>query len=453
MLVDQLPETTESRPELLAHHYTEAGLHAPAISCWQQAGERASERLAHVEAVRHFTKGLELLATLPESPERTQQELAMQMTLGPALMATKGYAAPEVQQAYARARALCRHVGDPSELFPVLMGLCRFYYAGGVMQTARELGEQLLAQAQHDDDAAWLVVAHTALGTILHMIGEFAQARMHLEQGLASSLPPPKQLALARRWSTIPSVQCLVWQALTLWFLGYPDQALRKSREARTLCQELAHPHSVVYALSLLARLHLYRRETQAAQELAETLIPLATEQGYALWVATGAFIQGFTRAAQGQHEDGVAQMSQSMTAVFATGTDVSRPWLLAWLAEAYGEMGQADEGLRLLVEALSAVDKGGQHYYDSELYRLKGSRTSFGWRPARSTGPSIRPRPSSTRRHRRRPPGRPRSGGTVVSSTATAVGAKLGSFRAPAPVACSGTTSCRRATAWRRRR
>jgi predicted ATPase len=372
-LETRFPETAETQPELLAHHYTEAGLSETGIAYWQQAGERASERSAPVEAVRHFTKGLDLLATLPDRPERTQRELAMQMLLGPALMVTKGYAAPEVQQAYARARALCGQVADSPELFPVLMGLCRFYYAGGVMQPARELGEQLLAQAQHNNDAAWLVVAHTALGTILYLMGEFAQAHIHLEQGLASSLPAPEQLVLARRWGTIPSVQCLTWDALTLLFLGYPDQALRKGREARILSQELAHPHSVVYTLSQLARLHVYRRETQAAQELVETLIPLATEQGYALWAAAGMFIQGFTRATQGQHEDGVAQMSQSMSAVLATGTDVFRP-NLAWLAEIYGEMGQADEGLHLLVEVISAVDKRRQHYYDSELYRLKGA-------------------------------------------------------------------------------
>ena len=373
VLETQFPETAATQPELLAYHYTEAGLGEQAVPYWQQAGENAAQRSAHVEAVSHLSKGLAHLTMQSETPDRMQRELTILITLGPALMATKGYAAPDVQQTYARARELCQCAGDAPDLFPVLMGLCRFYYAGGVMQTARELGEQLLSVAQMNHDAAGLMVAHTALGTTLCFMGAFVQARRHLEQGSESSLPLQEELALARRWSTVPRIQCLIWEAYALTVLGYPDQALRKARQVRLLSQDIAHPHSVVYTLYQIARLHLLRRERQAARELAEAVIPLAAEQSSALWLAAARFIQGFTYAVLGQPEDGVTQMSQSMTAVFNTGAGVFRPTLLTWMAEAYGEIGNPNEGLAVLDDALAAADKNEQRYNKSEIYRLKG--------------------------------------------------------------------------------
>ena len=136
------------QPELLAHHYTEAGLLAQAVPYWQRAGQRAVQRFAHREAIGHLTKGLDLLKALPDTPEHTYQELDLQTALGPAWMAAKGYAAPEVEQAYGRARELCRQLGETSRLFSVLRGLGAFYFVRGQYQTAREVGEELLTLAQ-----------------------------------------------------------------------------------------------------------------------------------------------------------------------------------------------------------------------------------------------------------------------------------------------------------------
>ena len=148
VLEEQFPETEETQPELLAHHYTEAGLIEQAIPYWQKAGQRAIQRSAYVEAISHLTKGLELLKTLPDTPERAQQELTCKLPWALPLMATKGYAAPEVEKAYTRARELCQQVGETPQLFPVLWGLWVFYLMRGELQTARELGEQLLSLAQ-----------------------------------------------------------------------------------------------------------------------------------------------------------------------------------------------------------------------------------------------------------------------------------------------------------------
>ena len=185
VLEEQFPQTVETQPELVAHHYTEAGLSEQAIPYWQQAGQRASQRSAHVEAISHLTKGLELLKTLPDTPERAQQELTLQIALSTPLMATKGFAASEVEQAYARARELCQQVGETPQLFPVLDGLCAFYTIRGDIQTGHELAEQLLRLAQCMQDPVLLVSAHRALGTTWHILGEFTLARTHLEQSLA----------------------------------------------------------------------------------------------------------------------------------------------------------------------------------------------------------------------------------------------------------------------------
>jgi predicted ATPase len=185
VLEARFPETVETQPELVAHHYTEAGLSAQAVPYWQRAGQRAVERSANLEAVAHLTQGLAVLATLPDTPERAQQELDLQTTLGPALLVTKGYAAPEVLQAYARARELCQQVGETPQIFQVLRGLWNFYLIRMELQTARELGEQLLTLAQHVGDQALLLEAHSALGNTLNYLGEFATSQVHFAQGIA----------------------------------------------------------------------------------------------------------------------------------------------------------------------------------------------------------------------------------------------------------------------------
>jgi predicted ATPase len=216
VLEARFPKTVETQPELLAQHYTEAGLMTQAIPYWQRAGQRAIQRSAHLEAIGHLTKGLEVLATLPESAERTQQELLLQTTLGPALMITKGFAAPEVEQAYARARALCQQVGETPQGFSVLRGLWQFYNGRGAYQTARELGEQCLQLAQQGHDTARLLEAHHTLWTTQLLLGELPLARAHLEQGLAL-YDPQQHRALAFLYGHDPGVCCRGVAALWKW--------------------------------------------------------------------------------------------------------------------------------------------------------------------------------------------------------------------------------------------
>ena len=257
VLEAQFPETVATQPELVAQHYSEAGLTEQAIPYWQRAGQQALQRSANLEAVQHLTMGLALLATLPETPARAQKELDLQIALGPALIATKGQAAPEVEQTYARTRALCAQVGDTPQLFPALRGLCRFYVNRGALPTARELAEQLDRLAQRAADPTHHMEAYDALGSTLFHLGEYAAAWTHLEQGIACT-DPTAEWALALRLSQSPRVRCLTYTALTLWCLGYPAQAVWRNQEALALAQELAHPFSLVIVHFWAAYLHRY---------------------------------------------------------------------------------------------------------------------------------------------------------------------------------------------------
>jgi TOMM system kinase/cyclase fusion protein len=375
VLVEQFPETKEMQPELVAHHYTEAGLAEQAIPYWQQAGQKAARRSANIEAIAHLTKGLELLKTLPDTPERAQSELTFQIALGTSLMAAQGYAAPEVGQALARARELCRQVGETPQLFPVLWGLTAFHEVRAEFQTARELAEQLLRLAQSVQDPALLMGAAFCLGGPPVMQGELTRAREHLERGIALYDPQQHRSYVSLVGEDL-GVSCRGWVSYALWGLGYPEQALKRSQEALTLAQELSHPFSMGYALSCSARLHQFRREALTTQARAETMLELAAEQGFVFRVAQGSIHRGWALAMQGQGEEGIAQIRQGLAAFQATGAEFFRTSYLAMLAEAQGEVGQAEEGLNALSDALTLVNRTGERFYEAELYRLKGELT-----------------------------------------------------------------------------
>jgi class 3 adenylate cyclase/predicted ATPase len=370
VLEEQFTEFKEAQPELVAHHYTEAGLIAQALPYWQQAGERASQRSAYEEATSHLTKGLELLKALADTPKRVQQELRLQLALGIALSPLKGYAAPEVEESYNRALELCRQMGEPPELFQVLMLLGSLYRIRGELKRARGLEEQCLNIAQRVQDPTLLLWAHYVVGETLFHLGELIPARAHLEQGIVL-YDPHKHRAMHD-----PGVACLFDAALALWSLGYPDRALKRSYEALSLAQEVSHPFTLALALAFAAGLHLRRGDVGLVQERAEALIRLSTEQGFSYRGAQGIICRGWALSEQGQGEEGIVQIHKGLSAWRATGAGIVVPFFLALLAEAYGKAGQVREGLAALAEALAVVDKTGERVSEAELYRLKGTLT-----------------------------------------------------------------------------
>jgi DNA-binding winged helix-turn-helix (wHTH) protein/predicted ATPase len=365
------PRAREVAPEL-AEHFVRGRDSGRAVSYLQMAGTQAMQRSAHQAALQHLTQALELLATLPATPLRTQQEIELQLALGPALMVTRGWAAPEVEQTYARARALCTQLGETPELFPTLWGLWRFYQSRGAFPTARDLGEQLMRLAERAADPTRRLEAHSALGQTLFQLGEYAPAWRHLEQGIAL-IDSIAQRALVLRHGDAPGVACLSFAALTLWCLGYPVQAVQRSQEALALALALDHPFSLAAAQHYAAFLHHHRHEALAVQTLAGTLLTLATAQGFPLYVAYGSCWQGWAGAMQGEAVAGLAELREGLAAVLTTGQTLARPFCLILLAEAAGHTGQVEEGLRLMTEALTAFEDSGRGDLLAEAHRLQG--------------------------------------------------------------------------------
>jgi predicted ATPase len=374
VLEERFAEIRESQPELLAHHYTEAGLMKDAIVYWQRAGQRAIEHSANVEAIGHLTKGLAVLRFLPNTPERTGHELTLQLTLGAPLMMIRGQTAPEVERTYIRAHELCQHGGDNRQKFAALAGLCGLYLNRAQLRKAHELGEECLALAEGQQDPVLLQEAHRILGSASFFLGHFTAARRHLEHGVAAYDPhqPPSR---AFSSGADPRIVCLSRMAWALWMLGYPDQALKRAQEALVRAEESSHAYSLVFATYYGAVLRQSRREAKLAQEGAERATALARDHGFIHWVAAGTCMRGWALAEQGLIEEGLVQLWQGLTSWLEMGIEQAHTHLLSRMAEAYRRGGRAQEGLRVLSEAfmLAQTHKNEERYHEAELYRLKG--------------------------------------------------------------------------------
>jgi predicted ATPase/class 3 adenylate cyclase len=369
-------DSLEDHYSELAYHYSRSGNTQKAIDYLQLTGQQAVQRSANAEAINHLTSALELLKTLPDSPDRTRQELALLIALGPALMETRSPAVREAEQVYTRAQELYQHVGETPQLFPVLRGLYTVHLVRGAFRTAHALGEQFLRLAQSIQDPVFLPEAHLVLGQTLFYFGEVSAARHHFEQGIACYDPNQHHSQAFLYGVADPGVFCRTEVAHALWLLGYPNQARQRSQEALSLARNLSHPMSLAFALMHTAWIHIFHREEQIVRELTEALIRLCTDQGFPNLSAHGTVEQGWALAEQGEGEKGVAQIREGLAALRALGVEIARPTYLAWLAEACQRSGQIEEGLSTLDEALEVVGKNEERWYEAELYRLKGTLT-----------------------------------------------------------------------------
>jgi predicted ATPase len=372
VLEAQFPETVETQLELLAQHYTAAGLHEQAVVYWQRAGQQASDRSAHLEAISHLTAGIELLKSLPETPAHTQQALSLHIALGSALQMAKGFAAPEAERVYTRARELCQQVGETPEIVPVLYGLMRFYTGRVQLSTARELAETLLRLAQRTDDPAFAVIAHYALGVTWFNLGALPAARQHVEEGIVHYTPDQRRIPVFRMGHD-PGVACRGLAAMALWCLGYPDQALVRVHEALTLAHELSHPFSLAWARCLAALIYQFRRDVPAVREQAGAAVALSTEQGFPIFVAWGTSMCGWALAMRGQDMEGMAQSRQGIAACRAIGNVLYVPYFCTVLAEVADHLGRTEDGLQVLAEAHTLVEQHEERWWEAEICRLRG--------------------------------------------------------------------------------
>ena len=352
----------------LAHHYSRANDRNKAIQYLQIAGERAAARYAMVEAERHYTSALKLLGELPETPERDRRELAFQLAIGNALIAVKGWPAPEVERAYKRGRILSEQLGEMAQLFPILYGLWVNHLARFEFRAAYQIGEELRLRAESSGDSTLLAQGHQALGVTSYHMGRFQLAREHLEATL--SLFDGRRL---RPIGVDEEVVCRSYLSCTLWSLGYPGQAIKMSHAAVEVARELSDPFSLVFAEAYLGYLQQYRREARAFQETAERATAICTEHGFAYGLAHATVCRGAAMTEQGRGEEGLELIQQGFAAHRATGAGINRSEFLYWLAEAYCATGRLDKALDSLTSALEISEEHEHLCIEAEIYRLKG--------------------------------------------------------------------------------
>jgi predicted ATPase/class 3 adenylate cyclase len=372
-LEEQFADIVAREPEVLARHFTAAALTEPAVLYWRRAGQQANDRSAHLEATRHFNTAIGLLKTLPDTPTRTQQELALHVALGAALIVVKGHASAEVEHAYLKAHELSQRMGDTPELVPVLFGLWRFYVTRAQLQTSRELGETLLRLARHANDPVVAVVAHYAIGASQYFLGELPEARRHLEDGIARYTPENPR-ARAFRVAQDPGVACQSYSAWCLWLLGFPDQALARAQDALALARNLSHPFSLAFAQCWLACVSQLRRDARTVLKQANVTVTLTTEQGFPIWTAMATSFRGWALAMLDKGEEGVVELQKGIAAWKATGAGAWLPFYCIMEAEAFDVCGRAKDALQKLDDAQVAMEKTEERWCEAEIYRLRGA-------------------------------------------------------------------------------
>jgi len=322
------------------------------------------------EAVVQLQKGLELLPTLPNEPDRSRHELPLQVALGVALVAYKGYAAPEAGQAYARARALCAELGDAATLASVLGGQAAFHATRAEYIAERECAENLLRLSEKQDDSRAMLLGHMQMGLSLHFIGEFASCKHHLERVLVvyaseTNRLPPGATAVDVK------ISALSYLAHNLFRLGHQDQALSRAEQAVLWGRTLRHSHSLAYALWHAAALHLLCCDEKAAFDPLEEATAIATQQGFPFWLANCTVLRGYVLVTRGEAARGLALALKGHAAMKATGA--LKTWRLSLLAKCSERANQHDAALDLLTQALDFAERTNERHFEAELHRLKG--------------------------------------------------------------------------------
>lgn len=371
VLESEFPDLVEREPELLAYHYTRADNPQKAIFYWQEAGQMAFMTSANEEAIAHCQSGLELIDLLPQNTARLQQELILQTTLGKALIATKGYGAPEVEKVYSRSEEICQQLGTTRQLFSVLWGLFGYHVARAEYRLSLEFASRLMGLARRENDAVLEMEAHFTMGVALFYLGHLQAAKAHWQDAIAlyQTLSMNCQTCLTGQDVGVASYSFLAWSE---WLLQQPQNALESSQNALVLAQQIAHPYSIGLAYSLGAMFHQSRQDTQQLQHYAQQALTIAQEQQFPFWLATATILQGWVKVQQGNINAGITQIREGIEAHTATGAKISWTYFLGILAQAYGKAGQIKAGLAVLEEAYSAVEMTEERFWLNELNRIK---------------------------------------------------------------------------------
>jgi tetratricopeptide (TPR) repeat protein len=352
----------------LARHFEEGGVPAKAAGYRLQAGNQARFMSGHQEAITHLTRGLELLTEVPPGAERMQLELGLQTSLGTTLIATQGYASPDVEKALSRARELSQALGDPPQAAPVLTGLTLFRMVRGELTQAHQEGEQFLRMAERAGDDGSILGAHTLLGTIELYLGRLDDARAHLERAIGL-YDRRKHFELGYVYGQDPCVTAISSLSWVLWLQGYPDQAVVQQDRALALATEIDQLYSLVAATLWAAMLQQMMRRWPECQAHAEAASRLASQGHFLLWQTVGEIVRATAIAYQGGTEEAIAEMARWLGAYEGTGSRVAQPVNLARMAELHLLAGKQVEGLRWIEESLSWAEEA---WWLPEQFRLR---------------------------------------------------------------------------------
>ncbi len=356
----------------LARHFHEAGVIDKAVRYHLEAAKRATVAAAYDEAITHLTAGLGLIRTRTDIPEHKEYELTFQASLGPALVARRGWGAPEAEQAYVRACELCQELGNVSVLATVLYGLAYLREFRGQYTRSQELTQERLDLPSSVLGTHQILESYELLACSTFHQGSFSQALEHVDRGIEFYDGPRRSDTHTPDGQDL-GVACHTWAALSLWFLGYPNQALERMRSALDLADAQAQHYTLARALSKAALLHQLRGEANSARKHAEAALTYATKLGFPYYTATANMLLGWAHVRLGRSEAGIARLREGLTTYDLTGTEMDRPYFLGLMADGYAAGGQIREALAVLGEALESVHSGRPFFYEAELHRLRG--------------------------------------------------------------------------------
>src|SRR6476660_7912526 len=355
ILKRDFPEQAENQPEVLAHHYQEAGNHELAIRCWFETGQRALSRSANVEAIANFRKALQLSNVLPETPERIKQEIDIQLALGIPLIAVRGYAAAETREAFSRARTLCLRLGNIPEYFQALFGLWGNSWMAGNNQDALQMANEFLSRSQGLSDPVLLMVAHRVMGSTFLTVGDFHSSANHFEETISLSAGRDRR-PLYNLYMVEPQAASLLLLSWDLWFLGYPDRSLARVSEALALGQALGHPYTVTFAHYMTSVVHLMRGDAVRALESAERSFDMSREQRFSLYAILSRISRGRALGELGRLGEAQVEITQGIDDARRNGVGFMLPMMDSWLAEAHAKIGENERALSIIERTLGDI-------------------------------------------------------------------------------------------------
>ena len=371
ILQRDFPQLVENQPEVLAHHYQEAGNHQLAIRCWFESGQRAVAHSANVEAIANFRKALQLLNALQETPERTKQEIDIQLALGIPLIAVQGYAAAETSEAFSRARALCLRLGNIPEYFQALFGSWGNLWMGGNNRDALGMADEFLTRSRALSDPVLLMVAHRVIGSTLLTLGDFQSSSSHFEETIRLSTGREKQ-QLYNLYMVEPQAASLLLLSWDLWFLGHPDQSLSRVSEALALAQDLGQPYTVAFAHYMTSVVHLLRGDAARGLESAGKSFEISQEQRFSLYVTLSRISRGRAICDLGRLEEGRAEIELGIDEARRSGVGFMLPMMDSWLAEVHAKIGENERALAIVERALTDIGDVTGRAWEAELHRQR---------------------------------------------------------------------------------